>query len=233
MKITAHRGYSGRYPENTMEAFEKAVLAGCDEIELDVQMTKDGTAVIIHDESVDRTTEGHGFVRDYTYKEIRRLNAGNGQKIPAFEEYAAFAAATGITTNIELKTSIYYYDGIEENIWNIIRKYKLENKILFSSFNPLSLIKIKVLDKKVPCGLLTEEDLGNAGACCHMSGIEFYHPNIMKLQEETVKSCGKNGVEINAWTVNEQEDFEKAKRFGCRSVITNFPEKCVRWRNNG
>lgn len=231
MKITAHRGYSGKYPENTMEAFEKAVLSGCDEIELDVQMTKDGTAVIIHDETTDRTTDGHGFVRDYTYNEIRRLSAGNGQQIPAFEEYAALAADAGIITNIELKTSIYYYEGIEENVWNMIRKYRLENKVLFSSFNPLSLIKIKTLDKTVPCGLLTDEDLGNAGACCHMSGLEFYHPNIAKLKADTVKSCRQNGIEINVWTVNDRKDFEKAYAFGCRSVITNFPENCLEWRN--
>ena len=107
MKVIAHRGYSGRYPENTMLAFEKAVEAGCDAIEMDVQLTKDGEVVVIHDERIDRTTDGTGFVKDYTAGELQRFNAAKlfphiteFQHIPTFDEYCSWAKQAGIETNI-------------------------------------------------------------------------------------------------------------------------------------
>ncbi|WP_455157500.1 glycerophosphodiester phosphodiesterase family protein [Treponema socranskii] len=150
MNVVAHRGYSGVYPENTMLAFRKAVEAGSDEIELDVQLTKDGTVVVIHDEKVDRTTDGSGAVRDYTFAEIRKLDAAktwNGkypkESIPSFEEYCEWAATVNITTNIELKTGLVYYEDIEQKTIDIVDKYKLEKKVMFSSFNHSSLITAK------------------------------------------------------------------------------------------
>ena len=107
MKNFAHRGFSGKYPENTMLAFKKALEAGADGIELDVQMTKDGQVVVIHDEKVDRTTNGTGLVRDYTLEELRKLDASYiyaGQmgvnSIPTFEEYCEWVAGTDLVTNI-------------------------------------------------------------------------------------------------------------------------------------
>ena len=101
------------YPENTMLAFKKAAETGCDGIELDVQLTKDQVVVIIHDENIDRTTDGAGMVRDYTYEELKKFNAGvlfpditDFQPIPTFEEYCAWVADTGLETNIEIKTGI-------------------------------------------------------------------------------------------------------------------------------
>ena len=133
MKVTAHRGYSGRYPENTMLAFKKAVEAGCDEIELDVQLTKDDVVVVLHDERIDRTTDGTGYVRDYTYEELKQFNAAkcwNGRyetmAIPTFEEYCLWVKDEPVTTNIELKTSIYYYEGLEEKTIALLRKYHRE-----------------------------------------------------------------------------------------------------------
>ena len=121
MKVYAHRGYSGKYPENTMLAFRKAAETGCDGIELDVQLTKDGKIVVIHDETVDRTTTGTGRVKDYTYEELIKLDAAKlfGGKygfcpIPSFEEYCQWAAGQDLVTNIEIKTGVYYYEGLEE-----------------------------------------------------------------------------------------------------------------------
>ena len=122
MKVMAHRGDSGKYPENTMLAFEKAAEAGADAIELDVQLTRDGEVVVIHDERIDRTTDGTGFVKDYTYKELAQFNAAKlhpqtaeFQRIPAFDEYCAWAKQAGIETNIEIKTGVYYYEDMRKN----------------------------------------------------------------------------------------------------------------------
>ena len=112
MRVFAHRGYSGRYPENTMTAFREAMKAGTDGIELDVQLSKDGQLVIIHDETLDRTTTGKGYVKDYTLSELKQLDASGrfltGERIPAFEEYCEWVKDTSLVTNVELKTSIVY-----------------------------------------------------------------------------------------------------------------------------
>ena len=138
MKIWAHRGCSQRNPENTLLAFERAMeLDGLEGIELDVQMTKDGRLVVIHDESVDRTTEGIGFVRDYTLSELKRLHiyadSRQCQKIPTLEEVFDLTEQRlkkGLKLNIELKNGICAYNGMEEKVVNLVHKRGLLKKIV-------------------------------------------------------------------------------------------------------
>jgi glycerophosphoryl diester phosphodiesterase len=235
MKVVAHRGYSGLYPENTMLAFRKAAEADTDEIELDVQLTKDGTVVVIHDESVDRVTGGKGLVRDYTFEELRRLDASalyggafGVNPVPSLDEYFSWVRNTGITTNIELKNGVFYYEGLEEKTIGLIRKHKLEGKVIFSSFNPLSLMTCKKLLPEVPCGFLSS-GIGNAGYFVRFNGLEFYHPVIDSLNDEVIAGCGARGVELNVWTVNDMAGLLKLQKWGCRGVITNFPDVCKTW----
>ena len=237
MKVYAHRGYSGRYPENTMLAFQKAAATGCDGIELDVQLTKDNVVVVIHDEKIDRTTDGTGFVKDYTYEELKKFNAAKDfssvtdfQYIPSFEEYCVWAAETGLTTNIEIKTGKYYYEEIEKKTLDIVRKYGLEKKVLFSSFNHMSLCKVKELMPDAKCGaLLSEAGIGNAGYYCHVQGFEYYHPGYQGITKAVVDNCSQYGIEINAWTINGMHELEQLYEWGCCGVITNYPEVCVAW----
>ena len=125
-KNFAHRGFSGKYPENTMLAFEKAIEAGADGIENDVHLTKDGVPVIIHDELVDRTTNGKGYVKDYTYEELSKLDASyifpeyGVLHIPTLREYMELVKDKDIITNIELKTGVFEYPGIEEKVYAIL-----------------------------------------------------------------------------------------------------------------
>ena len=237
MKVMAHRGYSGKYPENTMLAFQKAVEVGCDGIELDVQLTRDGVLVIIHDERIDRTTDGTGSVKDYTYEELKKFNAavnfGNVtefQPIPTFEEYCAWIAETNIETNIEIKTCCYYYEDIEKKTLDMVHKYGLEKRVLYSSFNHMSLVKIKELLPEAECGaLLNEAGLGNAGFYCHSYGFQCYHPGYRGLTKEIVDNCKKYGIKINVWTVNGMNELEQLEEWGCDGVITNYPEVCKVW----
>lgn len=237
MKVIAHRGYSGKYPENTMLAFKKAVEANCDEIELDVQLTKDGVVVVFHDEKIDRTTDGTGLIKDYTYEELKKFNAAKlfpqvteFEHIPTFDEYCAWAATTDITTNIEIKTGIYYYEDIEKKTVDIIHKYGLEEKVMFSSFNHLSLLKVKELMPGVSCGaLLGRNGIGNAGYCCHTYGFDCYHPGFEGITDETVAGCKKYGIKMNVWTVNGMDQLEKLYDWGCDGVITNYPSVCKAW----
>ncbi len=240
MNVIAHRGYSGRYPENTMIAFQKAVEAGADGIEMDVQMTKDGHVVIIHDEAVDRTTDGVGFVGDYTLEELRKLNAAklfpqvtDFAAIPTFDEYCAWAKEQDIFTNIELKTSVHYYVGIEAATIEIMKKHDVMDKMYFSSFNHMSLVKTMELAPEIPVGaLVLEEGLGNAGLYCKQFGFANYHPGYRDLNKETVDQCKENGIAINVWTVNDMGGLEQLAKWGCDGIITNFPGVCKVWLQN-
>ena len=148
-KNFAHRGFSGKYPENTMLAFQKAIEVEADGIELDVQLTKDGELVIIHDETIDRTTDGKGYVIDYTYEELSKFDASyiyrgkvEFNKIPTLKEYFELVKDLDFITNIELKTGINEYLGIEEKVYKLIKEYQLEEKVIISSFNHFSILRI-------------------------------------------------------------------------------------------
>ncbi len=237
MKVYAHRGYSGAYPENTMLAFRKAVEAGSDGIELDVQLTLDGEVVVIHDETVDRTTDGTGRVCDFTLAELQKLNAAvlfkdksEFEHIPSFDEYCAWVKTTDQITNIELKTSIIYYQEIEEKTLAILKRHGLEKQILFSSFNILSIANTKALDASIPCGVLVPESgLVNAGYFCDKFGFEYFHPNFCNVTLESVAECKEYGIKTNVWTVNSMGQLEKCYEWGCDGVFTNYPSVCKEW----
>lgn len=162
MKIWAHRGCSQRYPENTLLAFEKAMnIQGLKGIELDIQLTKDGELVVIHDERVDRTTEGTGFVREYTLSQLKKLHIyaddSPVQAVPTMEEVFDLLSTrlqAGLKLNIELKNSVYPYNGMEEKIVELVHKRGLQDAVVYSSFYAKSLAKIRLLDARAEIGIL-------------------------------------------------------------------------------
>ncbi len=240
MKVIAHRGFSGIYPENTMLAFIKGNEAGCDGIELDVHLTKDHELVIIHDESIDRTTDGTGLVRDYTYEELSKFNASElskethgFNKIPSLDEYFLWVKETNIITNIEIKNNIFYYEEIEEKLVEMVKKYQLEDRIIFSSFNPLSIVKCKEIAPEIECGLLIEQNIiENPGYLLSRFGIEYYHPPILGLTEDIVKNCNDYGIKLNVWTVNDSRGLYNLYNWKCNSIITDFPDVSKTWLEN-
>jgi len=234
MLTYGHRGFSGCYPENTMISFKKAIEEACaDGIELDIHLTKDDELVVIHDEKVDRTTDGTGFVKDKTLAELKMLDAsykfpqykGDEAKIPTFEEYCQYISTTDAVTNIEIKTNLVYYRDIEEKALKMVRKYNLQDKVIFSSFNHSSIHFMKDLDRDIPCGLLYPDwGMVNAGYYAHKIGVEFYHPDIKTLTKEAVDECIMNGISLNVWTVNDMESLKKCVEWGITGVITNYPD---------
>lgn len=234
-KNIAHRGFSGKYPENTMLAFKKAYEVGCDGIEMDVHLTKDNVMVIIHDEDIARTTDGQGFVRDFTYEELRKFDASAGFRgqyghnpIPTFEEYVAWAKDLPIFTNVEIKNSVYYYDGLEEALIQMIRDNHMEDKIIFSSFNNASIMKCKALAPEIQCGFLMDGCIGNAGAYVKKMGVECAHPDWHKLTDEEIAGCKAHGIKINTWTVNEEKEMIRLRDLGIDGIISNYPDVCGR-----
>ena len=164
MKIWAHRGCSQRYPENTITSFTKAAELferGLVGIELDIQLTQDGHIVVIHDERIDRTTDGYGLVRDYTLEELRNFHIHTGTKepehIPTIEEVLDLLEdrmQKGFKLNIELKNSVYPYPGMEEKMIDIVRDRGLEDSIVWSSFWAKSLSKVRRILSDAEIGIL-------------------------------------------------------------------------------
>ena len=239
MKILAHRGYSGKYPENTMLAFQKAAEAGCDGIELDVHATKDGVPVVIHDETIDRTTDGTGAIIQMTLSELRQWNAAAKfpecprQQIPTLAEYCAWAAGQDLCTNIEIKTDQVYYPELEQKTWDIVVKYGLQSRVFFSSFNLVSMVWMRdMVPPEVVRGALVWVESGihvDPGDFCVKAGFQAYHPEAVMLDDENVKNCLKNGIEINVWGVNDRETARRLRDWGCTSIITDFPLEARDW----
>ena len=162
MKIWAHRGCSQMYPENTLLAFEKAAaIEGLAGIELDIQLTKDGHIVVCHDEKIDRTTDGTGELRSFTLTELKkyRIDAGNGtyERIPTIEEVLDLLEDKihgGLNLSIELKNSIFPYEGMEQKIIELVHKRGIQKNVVYSSFSALSLEKIRSIDSETEIGIL-------------------------------------------------------------------------------
>lgn len=231
-KNFAHRGYSGLYPENTMLAFEKAIEAGADGIELDVQETKDGHVVIVHDERVDRTTNGTGRIKDMTLQELRELDAsyiytGKIEKtlIPTLEEYFAFVQDKDIVTNVEMKTGNYEYRSMEQKVCDLVCRYGLQKKVIISSFNHYTILRMKEMAPELEYGFLTEDWIIDVGAYVKKHGIQGFHPNFHNLLPEIVEEVKAHGIKIHCYTVNEPEDVLDLAKKGVDTIIGNFPER--------
>lgn len=227
MKIFAHRGYSGKYPENTMLAFRKAVECGADGIELDVQLSKDGVPVIFHDEKMERLTNKKGLLCGYLWEELQEtviLHENFQERISSLEEYLEFIKRFDITTNIELKNSIIKYPNLEEKVLKLVEEYQLKDKIIISSFNHKSLRKVKDLIPDISCGLLTVNVIYHISHYLIEVGCDYFHPLFYTLDQEIFREVKEAGFRINTWTVNTKEELELIKGLEIDGMITNEPE---------
>ena len=233
----AHRGFRSKYPENTILAFSKAVEAGAHGIEFDVHLSSDGIPVIIHDETLERTCGVFGFVKDKPLEELRRLNAAAGfvrassaaaplhEKIPSFEEYCDFIRHEDIISNIELKTGIFEYPGIEEKMLALLKKYGLIEKCIVSSFNHESVVRIKNLAPHIECGFLVDSWELDPAPYLKRYGIECYHPPAYRLTKEFVENLHRAGFKVNAWFGAVQTDYARILKTAPDILITDYPDK--------
>lgn len=229
----AHRGFSGEYPENTMVAFRKAIEAGCDGIETDLHMTKDGVIVICHDETIDRTTNGTGFICDYTYNELCEFDAGiklsrefEGEKIPNIDEFLDYVMDKNLLINLELKNDMIPYSELEKKVIDKVYEFGVEKNVILSSFNHYSMIRVKEYDKNIKTGLLYTAILYKAHEYIKTVGADALHPLFSSvMNKKIVIDIKKNGIMINAYTVNEKEYMERLIELGIDGIITNYPNK--------
>lgn len=233
VQIFAHRGFSGYYPENTMLAFQKvAEETVADGIELDIQLTKDGEIVIMHDEMLDRTTNGSGWLKDHTLEELKMLSVGVNvkgffprQTIPTLREYFTWLKTTKLITNIELKTSYFEYEGIEEKLIAMVKEFGLEDQIWYSSFNHYTVARIKKLMPEAKCGLLTDTWLMNIGEYAASQGAASVNARTYFCAKEGVAAdLYAHNIALQAWTPNDAEMMQELVDAGVDVLITNYPD---------
>ncbi|MBD3407164.1 MAG: glycerophosphodiester phosphodiesterase [Candidatus Lokiarchaeota archaeon] len=197
--IIGHRGYPLKAPENTLKSFQMAAEQGADMVELDVQLTADNELVCIHDYEVSRTTSGSGSVHEMTLKELRELDAGDGERIPLLSEVLDYAKNT-IDVNIELKIP-----GIENQVVDIIRSRTMTHHVLVSSFIHGSLQVIKDLDKTLKTAALVSQLPNDVVSYCMDLNVDALNPLYSLVNAELVEKLHCAGLEVFPWTVNDPQ----------------------------
>jgi glycerophosphoryl diester phosphodiesterase len=229
----AHRGASHHAPPNTLAAFTRAIELGADGIELDTHLSADGVPVVIHDFDVDATTDGAGPVKDKTLAQLKELDAGRTfdpafacERIPTLSEVFE-AVGQKLLINIELKTVSPRANGLEPVVAGLVQRHGLEKRVIFSSFNPFALRRIKKLLPHVPAGLLYAPDLPIylrrawlAPLCPH----EARHPYYGMVNAASLRVWRAQGYYVNVWTVDEPGEMRRLIRLGVDAIITNRPD---------
>ena len=236
MKIFAHRGLSGFYPENTMLSFKKCINLDLYGIELDVQKTKDNHLVVIHDEKVDRTFNSTGYVKNMTLKELKSLNSSfNGYennpecKIPTLKEVLILFKPTKFIINIELKNNKINYKNLEEDVVNLIKELKMERRVIISSFKMKSVKKIKKICPKLKTAYLISEKFYKL----RIKNLIFYkmvsnkcsfaNPSFVLIDKQFIKKCHGRDLEVLSYTVNNIENYQKLSNLNCDGIFTDYP----------
>ena len=232
--IWAHRGASGYEPENTLASFAKAVELGADGIELDIQLTKDGQLVVLHDELINRTSTGTGLVNDYTLSELRSFDFSFPKKfpghkklpIPTMEEVFALIRPTNLIINIELKTGILFYPGIEQKILDMTRAFGMEDRVIYSSFNHYTIRSIRQMNPEAKTALLFQDGFIDVPEYAKQMGVDALHPEIYIIRYPGfMGKCAQLGLDVNTWTVNKEEYMRLCCEYGVNAIITNYPDR--------
>ena len=230
----AHRGARMQAPENTLPAFRLAAELGADGIELDAQLSKDGTAVIVHDFTLDKTTNGHGRVSDFTLSELKTLDAGShfsaefaGTPIPTLEEVFA-ALGPVLLINVELKTDSFTDNGLEAEVIRLIENFNLQDRTMLSSFNPFALRRAYRINPNIKRGFLWATDLPlllRSKLLRPITHADMFHPQWDALTAETVKREHARNKLVNIWTCNEIADMRRMIEFGVDAIMTDYPDR--------
>ena len=228
--VMAHRGARGLAPENTLAAFRTAIDVGADAIELDVQPCATGELVVIHDHTLDRTTNGSGPVAEATLSALRSLDAGSwfgaqytGERIPTPGE-ALDLAQGRLKVNIEIKTSGLEDRDVEAQLVEAIRARRMEGEVLISSFNPAALLRIKTLAPGLPRALIYGS-LEGFPLDLEVLALAALHPHHRLVHAAMVEMARSRGYAVNAWTVNEAGDMREMLSLGLDAITTDHPER--------
>ncbi len=225
----AHRGASGYEPENTLRAVEKAIALGADWIEVDVQLAA-GRLVVIHDETLERTTDGTGFVRERSFSYLRSLDAGKGEKIPTLEEVlAAVRGRAGL--NIELKAP-RTEDAVAELLEAEIKRGLDPGGIIVSSFARRRLERLRRLAPAIRTGALLSGIHPGHAAFAESSRCFSVHPALGLLERKFVRDAHARGLRVYAFTANTEQEIRRAADLGADGVFSDFPDRVLAFRDS-
>jgi glycerophosphoryl diester phosphodiesterase len=230
--IIAHRGASACAPENTLAAFKLALHQGADGIELDAKLSRDGQVVVIHDQTVERTTPQQGKVRDLLAAELRKMDAGShfdvafqGEPIPTLEE--VLKAVGRLTyTNIELTNYGSPFDALPAQVAELVRKQKLGSRVMFSSFSPIALLRIHRLLPDAPLGLLLPPGRSGKVAQALLGRLvphQSLHPERGSVTPEMVTRAHGKGRKVLVYTVNQESEMRRLFEAGVDGIFTDDP----------
>ncbi|MGO4994465.1 glycerophosphodiester phosphodiesterase [Jeotgalibaca porci] len=235
--ILGHRGSKGTAPENTLISFKKALLTGCDGLELDVHLSKDGIPVVIHDETVDRTTNAKGLVSSFTLKELKQMDAGKwfnrtfqGEKIPTLEEVLVLLSEENFTglLNIELKTDRIPYENIEATVLNLVKTFQPAYKVVYSSFNYETLERLTAQDLKAAFGVLFGKMGLEANQLSNGLPVQAWHGRYTLINR--MIQANKNKLPLRLWTVNSYFDLGYCLSKKVDTIITDYPGRAMKVR---
>ncbi|SCY89713.1 glycerophosphodiester phosphodiesterase [Alkaliphilus peptidifermentans] len=232
MLVIGHRGASAHGPENTIAAFKMALEKGCSGIELDVQLSKDEEVIVFHDYVVDRTTNGSGYVKDMTLKELKSLDTGTwfdesfvGERIPTLEEVLQ-AIPKGVLINIEIKNLLIHQGKIEKKVLDLVIKYDRMKDVIISSFDHYVLKNIRDLNKEIKIGLLIYANIIEPWSYIRIHNLDVYsiHPTEEYLSKGFVKDAHAHGYKVFSYTINCPDRAKEAYEMGVDAIFSNYPE---------
>jgi glycerophosphoryl diester phosphodiesterase len=230
--VIGHRGAMGHAPENTLASFERGLALGADWIEMDVHLSRDGVAVVIHDETVDRTTNGHGAVRDLSVPELKTLDAGAwfgvdyaGQRIPTLDEVLDWAQERGAVLDIEIKNAPIYYAGIEAAVVDALHRHHMSEQAIVISFDHLSVQRVKELDARIATGVLFAcRPIDGGVSMAKQAYADSVLPHWAYVKKEDVDAAHAAGLFVAPWASSDPVVLRGLISAGVDGVGTNHPD---------
>ncbi len=236
----AHRGSLTEAPENTLSAIKKAMEHRADGIEFDIQLSKDGHMVVIHDHRFSRFNQNAGLVKDYTLAEIKQIDIGSsfsnkfaGEALATLEEILEIVPEDTLL-NIEIKNIPIIYEGIEKKLIECLEKHDRKQNVLVSSFDHIALAKFQKLAPAIPIGMLIHYPLIKPWKYAKDSGLDIHsiHPNAVFLNKEFIDACHAHGYKVYPYTVNKPEEYEQFVEWGVDGVFSNNPKLFESYSND-
>ncbi|MCW7070095.1 MAG: glycerophosphodiester phosphodiesterase family protein [Methanophagales archaeon] len=224
MKIIAHRGARASEPENTVRAMNKAFECGADAVEVDLRFTCDHKLVVIHDDTLERTTNGTGKVSNMTIEQLRALDAGKGERIPELSEALSVAKRYSRPLVIELKE-----EGMEWQVLEEVTEAGLGDKVIISSFIHTSLRNLKEKAPEIKTGVIIASVPVNPVRLVQDAKADIIFAKYSRITREFIDACvGYEGIEVYLWTVNTIDDLNNAISYGVDGVVTDNPCELIR-----
>jgi glycerophosphoryl diester phosphodiesterase len=229
--VVGHRGAMGHCPENTMVSFQRATEMGADLIELDVHLTRDGHLAVIHDETLERSTNGKGLVQSHTMAELKALDAGSwygsafaGQQIPTLDEVLAWASQRGVAVDIEIKNAPIYYEGIEQAVVEALDRAQMSERSIVISFDHPVVRRLKEIDSRVATGVLYAGRPVDPVEMARSAHADALLPHWAYVTPDDVQRAHANGIGVAPWVSSDPRVLTQLIAAGVDGVGTNHPD---------